>query len=116
MESQQLAKVRAEFETARREESHGAGAIVKGAVGNMSEFSMKEDWTRWFERLIHYFSGNDVPKEKQVSLFITLMGSEDYQLLCNLCTGKSSKSHIGTSCGNYAKAPATAVKCNIAAL
>jgi len=49
MESQQLAKVRAEFKTARREE-HGTGAIVKGTVGNISEFSLKENWTRWFER------------------------------------------------------------------
>jgi len=52
----------------------------------MLEFSMKEDWTRWFERLTHYFSGNDVPKEKQISLFISLIGSEGYELLCNLCT------------------------------
>jgi len=27
-----------------------------------------------------------MPKEKQVSLFITLVGSEGYELLCNLCT------------------------------
>ena len=32
------------------------------------------------------YSGNDVPKEKQVSLFISLLGSEGYELLCNLCT------------------------------
>ena len=56
MESQHLAKVKTEFETARREEPRGVKAIVKevivkGTVGNMSEFSMKEDWTRWFERL-----------------------------------------------------------------
>ena len=47
---------------------------------------MKENWTKWLERLTHYFSGNDVPKEKQVSLFISLLGSEGYELLCNLCT------------------------------
>ncbi|KYN41578.1 hypothetical protein ALC56_03990, partial [Trachymyrmex septentrionalis] len=40
------------------------------------------------ERLTHYFLCNDVPKEKQVSLFITLAGSEGYELLCNLCTPK----------------------------
>ena len=34
-------------------------------------------------RKINYFSGNDVPKEKQISLFITLMGSEGYELLYN---------------------------------
>ena len=74
IESQQLAKVRAEFEAARKEEPRGTGTIIKetivrGTFGNISEFSMKENWTRWFERLTHYFSG-DVPKEKQVSLFI----------------------------------------------
>ncbi|KYQ47001.1 hypothetical protein ALC60_13986 [Trachymyrmex zeteki] len=35
---------------------------------------------------MQYFIGNEVPKEKQISLFITLMGSERYELLCNLCT------------------------------
>jgi len=58
-------------------------------VGSISEYSLTEDWTRWFERLMHYFIGNDVPKEKQVSLFITLLGNEGYDLLCNLCTPES---------------------------
>jgi len=80
---------KSEFEAARREEPCDTSVIVKevivkGTVGNMSEFSMEEDCTRWFERLTHYFS--DVPKEKQVSLFISLMGREGYELLCNLCT------------------------------
>ena len=48
MESQQLAKVRAELETARKEKSRGTGTIVKetivrGTVGSISEFLMKED-------------------------------------------------------------------------
>ena len=48
MESQQIAKVRAEFEAARKEEPRGTGIIVKetivrGTVGNISEFSMMED-------------------------------------------------------------------------
>ena len=48
MESQHLAKVRAEIETARREEPCGDEAIVKEVivkrtVGNMFEFSMKKD-------------------------------------------------------------------------
>ena len=53
MESSQLAKVRAELEAAsRREEPRGFGTIVKGIVGNMSEFLLKEDWTRWFNALL----------------------------------------------------------------
>ncbi|XP_018339036.1 PREDICTED: uncharacterized protein LOC108746634 [Trachymyrmex septentrionalis] len=61
MESQQLTKVRAEFEAVRGEETRGTGtivkeAIIKGTVGNMSKFLLKEDWTRWFERLTNYFS------------------------------------------------------------
>ena len=83
--------MKAEIEAANRKEPRGAGVIVKevivrGTIGNISKFSMKEDWTRWFERLTHYISGNDVPKEKQVSLFISLIGSESYEFLCNLCT------------------------------
>jgi len=113
MESQQLTKVRAEFEAAsRREEPRGA--IVKGMVGNMSEFSLKEDWTRWFERLTYYFSGNNVTKEKQISLFITLVKIMNFSLQL-MHTEKAGKSHNGASYEN-AKSPAIATKCNIAAL
>jgi len=51
-----------------------------------------------------------VSKEKQVSLFITLVGSEDYELTH---TGKADKSHNGASCRNYTKSLAIAAKCNI---
>jgi len=46
---------------------------------------MKEDWTRWFERLTHYFSGNDMLKEKQVAFYFVIIENKGYELLCNLC-------------------------------
>ena len=74
MESQQIAKVRAEFDAARKEEPHGTGTIVKetivrGTIGNISEFSMMEYWTRWFERLTHYFSVIICRKKKSIAFY-----------------------------------------------
>jgi len=63
------------------------------------------------ERLTHYFLGNDAPKEKQVSLFITWE-----MKIRNFSATYAGKSHKGASCRNYAKSPATAAKCNIAVL
>ncbi|XP_018407686.1 PREDICTED: uncharacterized protein K02A2.6-like [Cyphomyrmex costatus] len=66
MESQQLAQARAELRAAsKKEEPQVIHTIVRGTVGNISEFSMKEDYTRWFERVMLYFTGNEVPCEKQ---------------------------------------------------
>jgi len=61
--------------------------IVKGTIGSISEFNFeKDDWTMWFERLTHYFLSNEVEENKQVSLFLTLIGTEGYALLTDLCT------------------------------
>jgi len=61
--------------------------IVKGTIGSISEFNLeKDDWTMWFERLTHYFLSNEVEENKQVSLFLTLIGTEGYALLTDLCT------------------------------
>jgi len=69
--------------------------IVKGTIGSISEFNLeKDDWTMWFERLTHYFLSNEIEENKQVSLFLTLIGTEGYALLTHLCTPyKPCKKH-----------------------
>lgn len=63
-----------------------ARTIVTTRIGEMKEFNLQEDWALWTERLEQYFIANDIPEQKKVSLFITLLGSEGYSLLRNLCT------------------------------
>ncbi|KAL7297083.1 hypothetical protein TKK_0009508 [Trichogramma kaykai] len=60
--------------------------VVTGTIGNLEEFSLKGDWYSWKESLEQYFIANNVQEAKKVSLFLTLVDSEAYCLLRNLCT------------------------------
>lgn len=51
-----------------------------------SAFSKEEDFEIWFERLEQWFLANNVPPEKQVAVFLSLLNSETYGLLRNLAT------------------------------
>ena len=50
--------------------------MVNGTIGNISEFSMDEDWCNWYERFEQYIIANEVPEVKETSLFLTLMGKK----------------------------------------
>lgn len=60
--------------------------VIKGTIGNLSEFVPNDNWSLWFERFQQYCVVNEVPSSKHVSLFVTLMGKESYELLRNLCS------------------------------
>ena len=60
--------------------------VVKGTIGSIAEFTLDEDWAMWYERVEQYVLANEVHASKHVSLFLTLLGKEDYALLRNLCT------------------------------
>lgn len=61
---------------------------MRGTIGFIAEFSLEEDWKMWYERLEQYCVTNEVPKEKHVPLFLTLLGKDGYALLRNLCSPK----------------------------
>ncbi|XP_043288459.1 uncharacterized protein [Venturia canescens] len=60
--------------------------LITGRVGNLQEYSLKDDWNHWIERFEQYYIANDIASEKGVALFLTLIGSEGYALLRSLCT------------------------------
>lgn len=60
--------------------------VVTGTIGNIAEFSLQDEWSLWYERFEQYVLANDIQDGKKVALFLTLIGSEAYALLRNLCT------------------------------
>ncbi|XP_014206388.1 uncharacterized protein LOC106637924 [Copidosoma floridanum] len=60
--------------------------IVRGTIGNVSEFVADDDWGLWYEQFEQYCEINEVPVAKRVPLFVTLLGKEAYGLLRNLCS------------------------------
>ncbi|XP_058796648.1 uncharacterized protein K02A2.6-like [Phymastichus coffea] len=65
---------------------HQVTTIVKGTIGNINEFNVeKDDSILWYDRLQQYYESNDVVEDKKVSVFLTLIGSEGYALLKDLC-------------------------------
>lgn len=54
------------------------------AIGRVSEFSLEEDWSQWYERLEFYFLANDIDSERRPAVFLTLLGKDGYALLKNL--------------------------------
>ncbi|XP_043478167.1 uncharacterized protein K02A2.6-like [Leptopilina heterotoma] len=76
-ESQRLNELRAGIEADRRN--------MASIVGSINEYSRKENWTLWFERLGQFFIANSVQENKKASLFLTLLGGEGYAILRNLC-------------------------------
>ncbi|CAG4965541.1 unnamed protein product [Colias eurytheme] len=57
------------------------------SFGKISEFNEhQDDWTLYVERLEQYFIVNKIPEDLQVPTLLTIMGTESYELLVNLCT------------------------------
>ena len=54
-------------------------------IGSLSEFRIGEDWEIYETRLTQYFIANDVPEEKMVATLITLIGSDAFKILNDLC-------------------------------
>ncbi|XP_049886620.1 uncharacterized protein LOC126381133 [Pectinophora gossypiella] len=63
------------------------------SIGKIEPFNMAVDnWTLYVERLEQYFIVNNVKSELKVATLITVMGSETYELLVNLCTPEKPSS------------------------
>ncbi|XP_061715638.1 uncharacterized protein K02A2.6-like [Cydia pomonella] len=57
------------------------------SIGKIGAFDVhKDNWDLYVERLGQYFVVNDVKPAVQVATLITVMGSEAYELLANLCS------------------------------
>lgn len=55
--------------------------VVTGTIGTLTEYNFEEDWSLWCERLEQYCVANEVPREKQVALLLTMIGTKGYALL-----------------------------------
>ncbi|CAG4990282.1 unnamed protein product [Colias eurytheme] len=57
------------------------------SIGKITEFNIhQDDWNLYVERLEQYFIVNKISEDLQVPTLITIMGTESYELLVNLCT------------------------------
>ncbi|XP_061708233.1 uncharacterized protein K02A2.6-like [Cydia pomonella] len=57
------------------------------SIGKIGAFDVhKDNWDLYVERLGQYFVVNDVKPAVQVATLITVMGSEAYELMANLCS------------------------------
>lgn len=56
-----------------------------GTIGGLREFSMTDDFEVWHKQFEAYIAANDVLEERLVALFLTLIGTEGYKFLRNLC-------------------------------
>lgn len=56
-------------------------------IGKIGPFDLEKDnWEAYVDRLEQYFVANQVKTEIQVATLITVIGSEAYELMINLCT------------------------------
>lgn len=90
-ETKKLSNMAKEIKRAAQVQSGAASRgqvqqIVTSRISELKEFNIQEDWALWKERLDQFFLANDIEDAKKVSLLITLLGSEGYALLRNLCT------------------------------
>ena len=81
-ESQEIAKLKKDMET----RAMAPSTEIRGTIGTLAEFTVNDDWSLWFERFEQFVKVNDVRQDKQVSLFLTLIGNDTYALLRNLCS------------------------------
>ena len=60
--------------------------MVTGTFGTIGEFnSDAESVAAYTERVDLYFMANDVPSEKPVPVFLSMVGGKAYELLRSLC-------------------------------
>ncbi|XP_075157818.1 uncharacterized protein LOC142231085 [Haematobia irritans] len=55
-----------------------------GLIGNIEPYLPGENFNSWVARVEQFFVVNDVNENKQVPLFITLIGAEAYEILASL--------------------------------
>lgn len=60
--------------------------MVKGTIGTINEFNLKDCRANSSKRLSIYCIANDVEHAKKVPMLLTTLGSEGYSLLKDLCT------------------------------
>lgn len=88
-ESQEIAAMKNQAHQLPAQNTSGAGqggthiTVPSGMIEFLREFKVNEDFEIWFEQFEEYVFANSIPAER--SLFITLLGTEGYKLLRNLC-------------------------------
>lgn len=61
--------------------------VLKMSVGKIGPFDVTKDtWKSYVERLEQYFIANDIKEAIKVATLITVIGSDAYELMVNLCT------------------------------
>ena len=69
-----------------------AAASLRVYLGSIQEFKDGEElFSMYVERMELFFVANDVPEDKQATLFLTMVGGKTYHLLANLVVPKKPK-------------------------
>lgn len=62
------------------------GSSHKQMIGSIAEYnSQVDDWNVYYERLEQFFEVNEIPDEKRSAFLISVIGSEAYKSLRDLC-------------------------------
>lgn len=69
----------------------GTTMYTVNAIGHIREYAITEEFETWYEQYEEYVAVNNIPGDKSVSLFLTLIGQEGYKLLRNLCVPHKPK-------------------------
>ncbi len=76
--------------------SENAANMAAMQFGRVDEYKdSKEDFKSYMERFEQWLLANDIPNEKKVSVFLSIVGADTYGLLKNLVTPtKSSEMQV----------------------
>ncbi len=67
--------------------SENAANMAAMQFGRVDEYKdLKEDFESYMERFEQWLLANDIPNEKKVSVFLSVVGADTYGLLKNLVT------------------------------
>lgn len=66
-------------------ESSSTVNILRGAIGQLSEYKIGTDWQIYQERLEQYFLANYVEESRKVAVLLTVIGDQPYETLKGLC-------------------------------
>ncbi|KAF2887935.1 hypothetical protein ILUMI_18238 [Ignelater luminosus] len=69
----------------RMESSNLAITPIYGDIGALKEFNIVEDWNLYKERLDQYFLANYITEDRKVAVLLTLIGTQAYKVLRDLC-------------------------------
>lgn len=59
--------------------------VSGGSIGNLQEYHVGDDWNIYIERLEQYYEANFIEEDRKVAVLLTMVGSEAYKTLRNLC-------------------------------